>query len=331
MRNPVLLLALFLAAGCDPDPSAPDCTPEASVTGRVISGPTDQLVDKDLRVRGVAAHSRGLAIRRILVAGIAASNDGFNFDNWSATLPIDTLAGMARTATPVTIGVSAIDACERTFALDSFMVNVDPTPGVRVTELKIASQISSGLDYIPANGSVPALLTITGNADAAHAVVTLSASTGTFTGAPGNQVTLEGDGSAPATATVLYAATTPSSEAVLITASAKGQLAQTSVRVAGPPTLIPGSATLAPGQDVAVTVQTQGTVQACQATPAQGITITSGGDLMAIPGGIDSNGDHLIDITILAADPLTAAASSTITCRDPYGQFSTGTYRTQAP
>ena len=329
MRNAVITLVLCLTPGCDSDPTEPACAADATITGGVIAGPTDQIVDKDLHVRGVAAHSDGLTIRRILVAGIAATNDGFNFDNWSATIPIDTLAGMARTTTPVTIDVTAVDACQRTFKLDSFMANVDPTPGVRVTQLTITPQISSGLDYLPANGSVPAILIITGNADAAHAVVTLSASVGTFTGATGNQATLEGDGTAAATATVLYAATTPTSQAVLITASAKGQLAQTTVRVAGPPTLLPSAATLAPGQDVAVTVATQGTVQECQATPATGLTITSGGNLMSAPGGIDTNGDHLIDIDVKADTPLTAAASSTITCRDPYGQFSTGTYRAQ--
>ena len=329
MRNAVIGIVLLLAVGCDSDPAEPSCNVEGTITGGVIAGPTDQLVDKNLLVRGVATHSEGLTIRRVLVAGIAATNDGFNFDNWSATIPIDTLAGMARTSTPVTIHVAAVDACERTLEIASFMVNVDPTPGVRLTSLVITSEISGGLDYIPGSGSVPAILTITGNADAAHAAVTLSASTGSFTGAPGNQVTLQGDGTGPATATVLYAATTPTSQAVLITASAKGQLAQTAVRVAGPPTLLPGSATLAPGQGVAVSVATQGTIQACQATPARGLTITSGGDLMATPGGVDTNGDHLIDIDVKADAAITSTTSSTITCRDPYGQFSTGTYTAQ--
>lgn len=330
MRDPLLSIALVLAA-CESDPSAPACDVAGEVTGGVIAGPTEQLVDADLRVRGVATHSEGRTIRRVLVAGIAATNDGFNFESWSVTLPIDTLAGLARGAgAAVTIEVAAIDACERRFELESFTLNVDPTPGVRVTSLAIARAISSGLEYIPASGAVPALLTITGNPDAAHAIVKLSASAGSFTGAPGDQVTLQGDGAAAATATVLYSASTPTSQAVLITATAKEQIAQTTVRVAGPPTLLPGSASLAPGQEVAVTVLTQGTVQACQASPAQGLSITSGGqDLMATPGGVDVNGDQLVDIRVEAAPSLTGAVSSTVSCRDPYGQASIGTYTAQ--
>jgi hypothetical protein len=330
MRSALIALTLqavvVLAAGCDSDPDKTDCEVGGTITGGVISGPTDQLVDKDLRVRGVATHSEGRTIRRILVAGIAATNDGFNFDNWSATIPIDTLAGMATANAPVTVKVTAIDACQRTFDLDSFMVNVDATPGIRVTSLDLAVSIANGLDYIPANGLVAALLTITANADAAHAIVTLAATPGTFTGASGGKVTLQGDGSASATATVLFSATTATSQAVLITAAAKNQVASTTIRVVGPPTLLPSSAELKPGEHASVTVVTQGKVQACQASPASGLSITSGGDLMMTPGGVDSTGDQLIDIAVAADTPLAAAASSTVTCRDPYGQFSTGTY-----
>jgi hypothetical protein len=334
MRSALIALTLLALAplnGCDSDPDQTDCAVAGTITGGVVSGRTDQLVDTDLRVRGVATHSEARTIRRILVAGIAATNDGFNFDNWSVTIPIDTLAGMTTANAPVTIKVIAVDACQRTFELDSFMVNVDATPGVRVTSLELAVGISSGLDYIPANGSVPAVLTITGNADAAHAIVTLSATPGTFTGAPGNRVTLQGDGTASAVATVLYSATTATSQAVLITATAKNQLASTTIRVAGPPTLLPSSATLESGQHVGVTVLTQGTVDECQASPARGLSITSGGDLMKTPGGVDANGDQLIDIDVTADAPLAEAASSTVTCRDPYGQASTGTYSASPP
>lgn len=325
----LLVLSLF-AASCQSDPSAPACDGQGTVTGKVISGPTDQLVDKDLRVRGVATHSEGLTIRRVLVDGIPATNDGFNFENWSVTLPIDLLAGMTASNNPaITIKAEAIDVCDVRSMLDAFTVQVDATPGVRVTQLAIQHSIASGLDYIPANGNVPAILTITANADAAHAVVTLAASIGTFSGATANQVTLQGDGTASATATVLFSATTSTSREVLVTGSAKGMLAQTVVRVAGPPRLTPGTATLAPGQSIPVTVTTAGVLASCQASPAAGLSIKSGGvDLMSTPVG-DTNGDQQIDIVVKADPGLTAAVASTITCRDPYGQFSTGEYTAQ--
>jgi len=327
------LLAVLLVATCDSDPATPSCDGQGVVTGAVITGRSDLLVDKDLLVRGVASDASGLTIRRVLVAGIAATNDGFNFERWSVTLPIDLLASLPRAQDgAVMIKVEAIDTCETHFALETFVVNVDSTPGVRVSQLAISAAVAGDQDYLPANGATAAILTFTANADAAHAVVSLAASVGTFVGTTGGQVTLEGDGAAPATATVLFSATTPTSQPALITASAKGTVASTTVRIAGPPTLIPGSATLAPGQAVAVTVTTSGAVQACQATPAAGLTITSGGlDLMAAPGGADTTGDHLVDIVAVAAANLTAPAISTVTCRDPYGQFATAEIRAAPP
>ena len=51
--------------------------------------------------------------------------------------------------------------------------------------------------------------------------------------------------------------------------------------------------------------------------------------LMVATGGVDVTGDQLIDIDVKAGPTLSAVRTSTVTCRDPYGQTSTGTYTAQ--
>lgn len=320
------LLAIIAIAGCDSDPTEPTCPGTGTVTGGVISGQTDQTVETDLVVRGVATDTSGLTIRRVLVAGIPALNNGFNFEQWSATIPIDTLAGMARLAgsTTATVDVQAINACDVMSDLGSFTVTVDPTPGVRVTSLTFNPPIiPSGLGYVPANGAISAELQLVANPDAAGATATLDTSVGMFS--PGNTVRLEGDGTAQATATVLFSAMTPTSQVALITATAKGQLAHTTVQVAGPPTLIPGTATLTSGQAIGVTIQTPGTIEECHATPATGLTIKAGADGSGPDLMTTGTGD--IRAFLVTADAsVTTAVSSTVTCRDPYGQTTSAVY-----
>lgn len=329
-----LLLALLPACGDSDSAETPDATSRCSaatagqVTGTIISGPTARIVRSEIVVRGTASHSEGRAIRNIRVAGVRATNDEFNFGAWSVTLPISllaTLEGSEGDADRVTIEVVAEDSCDSEFAIDSFDITVDRTPEVVVERLDLAVGYPTADNYLPASGQVPGTLTITANPDATGAVVDLSSASGTFTGTQGGKATLGGDGTSDATVTVLFSSDTAGE--LLVTATAEGEVGAAVVRVAGPPSLVPSSATLGAGQEIPVVVLTEGAVPTCQATPAQELTVESGGaNLMEAPAGTDTTGDGKVDIQVSAADTLTAATETTITCSDPFGQFSTGTY-----
>jgi hypothetical protein len=305
-----------------------DCTTQKSGTTRgvIISGPTSELVTQDLVVRGSAEHSEGLAIRRVLVAGVAATNQGFNFDSWSATLPVATLAGLPVDEDGrVTVKAIAEDACLHRSELASFPLRVDPNPSVRVDQLTLTITYPSGENLLPADGHTPAVVTVQANPEAMNATVMLSTQNGSFQGTSGGTVVLTGDRKSPASTHVLYTSTVPGT--FVLTAESKGRMATTSVQVVGPPTLAPNAASLSPGQKTRITVFSGAPVKECQATPSTGLTVTSGDiNLMATPGASDTNGDERVDFEVAAADDLAAAAATTVTCRDVFGQTVSGVF-----
>jgi len=328
MRNVTLpILGMLWLAACEDTPTELECeNSTAVVTGQVTSGETAQVVSRDLTVRGTAQHGGNLTIRQVLVAGIPATNGGFNFETWSAIVPVGALAAL-----PVgedgrsTVEVKATDACLRTHTLTTFAVRVDPNPEVEVQSLDLGVTLPGSESYLPATGSIPAVLTLTANAEAANATVTLTAPLGTFQGTNNNQLLLAGDRQSPARGNALFIPGAPGT--VVITATAKERTDVATVKVAGPPKLVPSGATLAPGQTVRVTVLTEGRIAACQATPAAGLTVTSGTvDLTSTPGAEDVTQDGFIDIDVSAASDAATAASASISCRDPYGQSVTGTF-----
>lgn len=333
-----ILISLAILCGCDAPPIEADCdAASGAIEGSVVSGRTAEIVAADLTVRGVAHHTEGHVVRRVVVAGVAAKNEGFNFEQWSAVVPIGLLGGLPAAGTPdeVELAVVAVDGCERETALDTFTVAVDRTPGVRVERLAITVDFPGadepGERFLPADGSASALLRLVANPDARGAVVTLGTNVGGFEGvAAGNLATLAGDGTADATATVFL--TVDRAQDAIVTAQGKTiAAAPRAIDVAGPPTLLPSTAALAPGGSTSITVFTDGKVAACQATPAAGLVVTSGAaDLMAVPAANDVNGDGRVDITVTAAAAVTAAATTTVSCVDRYGQASQGTF-TVAP
>lgn len=330
----ILLVPIALAA-CDTPPASRECTnDEGAIEGSATSGPTEQVVAADLTVSGVATQTDGHVIRRITVAGISAKNEGFNFETWSAVLPIGLLAGLpadSNDPNKSTIEVVAFDGCEQSFPIDSFEVAIDRTPGVRVERLALSIDFpgdeQSDERFLPADGSASGLIRIIANSDARGATVTLTSNSGTFEGvATGNTVVLSGDGTGDAEANVFFTGT--QAQTAVITASTKtATSAPLAVDVAGPPTFIPAGATLDEGDSVSVSVFTDGKVESCQATPVLGLTITSGAaNLMSTAAANDTNGDGRVDILVKAAVALTAPVESDVTCRDRYGQQTTVTF-----
>lgn len=122
----ILALACLAACGSAPDDS-PECTSDAGrVVVRILKGPSEDPVKEDLAVLGTATHEDGLAIRRVLVDGIEAKKDTFNFETWSVSIPLLTLQGQAGTTVDarVEIPVEAEDPCGWLEAA-SFSVKVD--------------------------------------------------------------------------------------------------------------------------------------------------------------------------------------------------------------
>lgn len=101
----------LLGAGCeDPPPIEPDCSGVMAI--RILEPAQGVAVSEDLRVSGEAEHSTPLAIRSVTVAGVPARRDAFNFERWSATVPIEDLRSLAAEDTGrAVVPVVAEDAC----------------------------------------------------------------------------------------------------------------------------------------------------------------------------------------------------------------------------
>jgi hypothetical protein len=325
---PVLLLC-----ACDP-PDEHACAKGSGELKAVVPAinPTMPL-EKDLTVTGTIERPPGIAVYDIWVAGVAATGTGLDFSGFSAKVPFDTLVSLATGTPPMaTVEITARTNCSvSTASLSSFTVPVNPKPGIKVTRLVFDSAlIPNGADYLPADMSASALLRLRANPEAAGATLSLSTSHGTFDGVgTGNVVTLSGDGKTDAVAAFGFR----TDKDAQLSASSGGASAATSISVAGAPTLVPADSTILLGQSLRVTVFTDGKLKSCQATPANGISVTSGGtNLMATPGGKDLNADGRIDfdVSVLASDggsPDGGQATTTVSCIDVFGQFSAATYR----
>lgn len=348
--SPIVLLAFFLLPGCaglnewltaDPEtdyPSTPACGATAADVTGVVSAPVNGIVRTDLVVTGTASHPGGLAIRAVTVAGVAATNTGFNFSTWSVTVPIGVLVAEATpTAEDPDVGTASIiadasDACEQTDTIDEIVgVQVDLTPVSEVEELSLAlvTALPDGVAYLPSDGSYPVMLQVTANADAVGASVNLTASAGTFSGADATgAVVLGGDGVAAATANVQYSAA--GDGPVLLYASADDQIAALALSAAGTPTLVPSNGELLAGQSTQVTALSDGTIARCIATASDAgvFTADSGNvDLLGAWGApVDGNGDGSPEITVAVGADATTAATLVLTCEDVYGQASSAEF-----
>lgn len=121
------LLAPLVAACEDPPPIEPDCSGVMEI--RILDPEPGLVVSEDLSVSGSAEHTTPLAIRSVTVAGVPARRDGFNFERWSATVPLVELLELAAAETGrAIVPVVALDACGQE-AETSLQVIVDaPAP-----------------------------------------------------------------------------------------------------------------------------------------------------------------------------------------------------------
>lgn len=106
------LLAVLapLGTGCeDPPPIEPDCSGVMEI--RILEPEAGTVVGESLAVSGEAEHTTPLAIRSVTVAGVPARRDAFNFERWSATVPIEDLRERADDAGRAVVPVVAQDAC----------------------------------------------------------------------------------------------------------------------------------------------------------------------------------------------------------------------------
>lgn len=322
---------LLLGACTDDHPERACEGGVSALTAKVTEIVPAKPIEHDLDVSGTIARPAGVTIYNVWVAGVSAIGTGLNFDSFTAKIPYDRLVSLATATTDGEPAMAVIEVTARTncdfehTSLASLSVPVNLSPGIKVSRLAFeAPLISNDAGYLPADKSSSATLRLRANAEAAGAVVSLSTSSGMFVGVgAGNTITLSGDGKTDAVASCAFL----SDLSAQISASSMGIATATAVTVAGAPTLVPSKATLRPGQSESVTVFTEGKVRWCQASPAPSLSATSGGtDLMAIPGGKDVTGDGRIDIEISATDPIPALATTTISCVDVFGQFSTATY-----
>lgn len=112
----------WLAACADVDDSSSelatrvDCSPshKTDIVLTIDSGSGKQPNDEDLTITGQATQANGLTIREVIVQGVIANNDGFNYSAWSATVPIAGLLARANDDGKVTVSVEALDACGKT-------------------------------------------------------------------------------------------------------------------------------------------------------------------------------------------------------------------------
>ncbi|HZS38907.1 MAG TPA: hypothetical protein VFF06_18870 [Polyangia bacterium] len=317
------LIASFalLLTGCDTPPSTPKCPADksmAQIVGTAQFTTPQTPLDSDLVVTGTAQHQQGLAIRQVLAEGVEATNTGFNFSTWTVTVPVATLAASAVMG-QTTLVVNAVDSCDATaqiFRSMPFAVTV--TPGIRVTQLDATITPPDTQGFIPSNNTIPAVLQITANPEAAGAVAQVGASIGTIQGAPSGTVTLSGDGKMPASASLLFVSNKAGN--ALITVSAGNLTRARPVLVADAPNLIPASATLGAGQQLTVSALSQGNVQSCQiSTGGAGLTATA-----------TKMSETRTDIAIKAAATAASGTALQVICLDAFGQQSSpGVYTVQ--
>lgn len=312
--------------GCDLSTEAPEttlnCDTETNgVQFGTTSGPSLLEVEGDLFVTGTALHRDGLTIRQLTVAGIAATNESFNFETWSATIPYATLLALAsiRADGFAALEAVAIDACRIQHRQELFTIEVDTEPAIEVLSLSVSLALPSSATYLPADGVTAAVVNVTANPKAAGAAVQLGASLGDFSGASSVDLVFSGDGVADARAQALFSSGVEGS--ALITATASDQLAAEAVEIVGAPLLVPSTINIDPGDAADISVFTEGTIVSCSAGFADGVTVTSGNqDLSQGDAVTDTDFDGRIDIRVEADLAAPIGETVDIVCEDIYRQ-----------
>jgi hypothetical protein len=334
------LIALMALAACDADePAAPNakCPTEAGpfsldrsrISGSVEFDPPDDPLSRgdSLVIAGTAFHEDGLAIREVRVAGVLAQRDAFNFGRWTATVSYEAIVSAAPTTDgQVTVEATAIDSCGARYPFTTFVVPVDPTPDIDVSELTLVVEYPQELSFVPASGATPAIVRIVGTGRAVGATVSLTVDKGTLAGLDeSGDVVLGGPAGqvADGSATLLFYGA--SAGTATIVATVEDKLAVALVLVGAAPTLAPRDATLAPGMSVTISVSGEGEVS-CVGRSSDDLTVTAGETVLDTePVIVGEDGPPEL-VATASAEPLTDA-EVVVTCTDAFGQSGTGRYR----
>lgn len=334
------ILVMCAVAACDSDDTekvSDKCPTEAgpfSIDSSRISGsveftpPDDPLSRGDsLIITGTAFHEDGLAIREVRVAGVLAQRDAFNFGRWTATVSYEAIVSSAPTTDgQVEIEATAIDACGARYPFTTFVVPVDPTPDIDVSELTLEVTYPQELGFVPASGATPAVIKVIGTGRAVGAVVSLTVDEGTLSGLEDSgDVVLAGPAGqvADGSATLLYYGA--SSGTATLVATVEDKLAVALVVVGGAPALAPRDATLAPGSTITISVSGEGEVS-CVARASEDLSITAGEVVLDIePVVVGEEGVREL-VAAASAEPL-SDTEVVVTCTDAFGQSGTGRYR----
>lgn len=346
MRTLLVLAATFLPPAAVMSCETPNDTAVCGGAVVSVSALPSAVVSTDLVVHGAAAADPGAAIRHVTVEGIQAHNDGFNFDTWSATIPIATLIQQVSPAAvdsnhvgTVELHVYAFPACGAS-ASTTLPVSVNVQPGIRVTSLTFQNVTYPGSHkYLPASGLASAVLLVQANPEAAGSTVTLavspgsSAPSGTFSGGGSSvRLTLAANGNGSSSASFIFTPTKPAGDAaqtgiVSVTANAGELATSTTIEIVGPPKIFPDSGTISSGASLAAQVMSalDGEVDSCVARAPSGVTVlgTDGVDLTATKGAKSG-----FKITVPAGFS-GAPTSISVTCVDVYGQATTASYVVQ--
>lgn len=338
-----LFLIPFVLLACDDANDAPaeiDCPSstgpfrleDSRITGTIAFDPPGEPLGRgdSLFVSGTAFHEDGLAIREIRIAGVAATRDEFNFARWSATVPYESIVTSAPTAAgQVSLEAVAIDACGKRYPFGGAIVEVDPTPHIDVANLTVTVEYPEERTFIPASGSVPAIITIVGSGRAAGAYVSVSADSGDLRGLDeSSQVILAAPPGETDSGTASLIFTPSEAGTTTIVVTVEDKLAVALVRVVGPPTLSPRRATLVPGSSLEVDIG-GATDVSCSAGDNADLLVTHfDAPLSSEPTLIEvDEGGRRVFLVEAVADPTTFSTEVVVTCSDDFGQTGSGRYR----
>lgn len=332
----MMLIPLFLLACGEPKPLV--CDGESTVV--VDDGDLDIVVRGDLAVTGTASQSGGFAIRSVRIGGIAADNTGFNFEAWSATVPLDVLVASAESSGAdaatglATLEVESVDACGVTTRSAAVQVTVDLTPDVIISQgdLQLTLEDTPGLGYLPADGSELAAVEVCAPADAVDTELSLQSSQGDFVGTlDGDKVVLTSGAclatgeSDAAVANAFFVAGATTSTA-FVSATGGGATDSDEIEIAGAPTVVPATAELAVGQTLVAQVFSDGLVASCTAYGADPTAMAAylDGDATRSLYDGEAVNDTVIgtDHTLTLTASGTAAASVSVVCCDAFDQCS---------
>lgn len=186
MRAWIVVLPFISLFACSDNKLRPDevkisCPDNVRVTSTVSAPVPGQTVTGDLVLTGAAEHDEGLTIRTLSVLGVQATNKGFNFDSWQATVPLATLLAHTDTVTAdgreVVLTLEATEACNQGATVDVIIEDgakespdrrLYVEPPVRLGSLTASVvydesyKYSDGetIKYLPANGDFAADLTV---------------------------------------------------------------------------------------------------------------------------------------------------------------------------